>query len=372
MKRILALTLILAMLLCGCAKKHTYTPDPATTVTESAAEETTEATTEPTTVPTTEPAPVYFNPLNGEILDEPYTGRIYASTISNIPDALPHVSVNEADILMECFVNGSIIRCLALFTDISDVEAIGSVRSTRLMFNDIVQHYDAILTHAGGSGFVLSDANSRGIDDFNIDAWAIASAGTSYRDKEYGRGYEHSLFGIGSGIIAYMESNGVRTTQPADKDYCLTFTEDGTPAGGEDAEKISVTFSYNRSKKETIMQYDADLGKYVYYQYGKMMTDQITEEPEAFENVIIMFADITTRFGSGANYHTADFVAGGEGYYACGGKIIPIKWTCDSEDSPFRFLTQSGEQLDLGMGNSYIAIAPIDSPVTYGAAETAE
>ena len=90
MKRMIPMMLILALLLTGCASQ----PAEETTVATTAP---TEATTEPTTVPT-EP-PVYRNPLNGEILDAPFDGRIYASTISNIRAALPHVSVTKADIL---------------------------------------------------------------------------------------------------------------------------------------------------------------------------------------------------------------------------------------------------------------------------------
>ena len=68
----------------------------------------------------------------------------------------------------------------------------------------------------------------------------------------------------------------------------------------------------------------------------------------------------------------ADFVAGGEGYFACGGKMIPILWGCDGEDQPFWFTTQDGEPLPFGVGSTYIAITTPDSPLTYGAAEAAE
>ena len=71
---------------------------------------------------TTEPAPVYVNPLNGEILDAPFTGRIFANTVSNLADNIPHVGVVKADMLIECYVNmDSVVRCLALFTDIDSV-----------------------------------------------------------------------------------------------------------------------------------------------------------------------------------------------------------------------------------------------------------
>lgn len=327
---------------------------------------TTAPTTEPTTVPTTEPAPVYRNPLNGTILEEPFTDRIFANTISNIPDAIPHVGVNQADILVECFVNGSIIRCLALYTDIESVDAIGSTRSTRLMFNDIAQHYSAVLTHAGGSDQALKDANSRGINHYNIDsimrqAGELAQ-GVAYRDKEYKYG-EHNLFGIGSGIHAYVEAQGVDMT--LERDYGFLFAEDAVPADGEDAQSITIDLVVGKYKKETIMEYDSAAGKYTFYQYGKMMADQITEVPEQFRNVVIQFADITMN----GIYQQADFLTGGTGYYACGGKIIPMQWTCEGDEEPFRYWTMDGEPLYFSEGNSYIAICSPESPVTYTGAE---
>ena len=206
MKKILALTLALTLLLCGCGGANAAAPE--TTAAAPTVEQTQAPTTEPTTVPTTEPE-VYRNPLNGEVLDAPFTDRIFANTVSNMQDNLPHVGVTQADILIETFVNkNNIIRCLALFSNIEDVEAIGSTRSTRPIFNQIAQHYDLVLSHAGGSSQALDDAKSRGIDNFNIDSWEVSSQGTSYRDTEYNRTYENTLFGVGSGIKAYAEAQG--------------------------------------------------------------------------------------------------------------------------------------------------------------------
>lgn len=368
MKKVIAAALVLILLLIvGSAAMIIMSvnlakevPAPSTVPTTAP---TTAPTTEPTTVPTTEPPPVYTNPLNGEILDEPYTGRVFACTVSNIRDALPHVNATRADIIMEMFVNGSVLRCLALFTDLESVDAIGSVRSTRLMFNDIVQHYDAVLYHAGGSGQVLSNAGKIGIDHINMDTWDVAKMGVSYRDKEYRRGYEHSLFGVGPEMVGYAAAQGLRMTQPGDKDYGLQFVEDGTPENGETAETVSVTITYNQKyHKKTDMKYSEALGKYVWWQYDMEMRDQITDEPEAFENVIIMFADISND----GMYQVADFPAGGSGYFACGGKLVPILWHCDGDTSPFVFTDTNGQRLNLGTGNTYIAITQPDSAVTWG------
>ena len=357
---LLALAICLALLLCGCGAKSEPTVEttPAAEAVEVTEAPATESTTEPATEPSTEPAPAYVNPLNGEILDEPFTGRIFANTVSNLADNIPHVGVTQADVLIECYVNmDSVVRCLALFTDIEDVEAIGCTRSTRPMFNSIAQHYDLILSHAGGSDQALQDAKDRGVENFNIDAWVVASTGASYRDTEHKRSYENTLYGIGSGIKAYAESQGYPMT--LERDYGLSFTDDGTPADGAEAKEISITLVYGKAKKETVMAYDDSLGKYTFNQYGKVMQDLLTEEVEAFRNVIVMYADISTT----GIYHIADFNAGGTGYFACGGKLIPITWTCDGDKEPFRFFTESGEPLELGRGNTYIAICTPESPV---------
>lgn len=378
MKRSLCLLLVLSMLLCGCGGKMEYVADNAVNTAPGAADEplggtpgridveetvaeTPEETTEATTVPT-EPE-IFRNPLNGEILDAPFTGRVFANTVSNLQDNLPHVGINHADVVMEMYVNmNNVVRCLALFTDIEAVDAIGSTRSTRPIFNDIAQHYDLILAHAGGSDTALRDAAWREIDNFNIDSWEVAKTGASYRDTVYNRSYENSLFGVGSAIKAYAESKGV--AMELEKDYGFRFADEGTPADGEAADKISLTMVYGQAKKDTSFVYNAEMDKYIWNQYGQEMRDQITDELEGFTNVIVMFADITHQ----GIYHMADFVAGGSGYYANGGKLIPITWACDDEDSAFRFLREDGETLEMGAGNTYIAIVTPESPVTWEAA----
>ena len=363
MKKLIALLLIASLILCGCGASTPAATEATTAPTEAPATEATEAPTETTEAPT-EPPVVYRNPLNGEVLDEPYTGRIFAVTISNIRDALPHYGTMEADILMEMWVNGSIIRDLALYTDVSKAEAIGSVRSDRLMFNQIVKMYDAVLADAAGSDQVLNDARNTGVNRMTIDTGDATDYAYRAKDRAFTfkpeSKYEHTLFAKGAGLLDFAQKKGFSVTQPADKDYNLHFTEDGTP-DGETANSVNVTFTYRNNKKDTTMVYDESLGKYVYNQYGKVMVVGDTEDPECFTNVIIMLADITR----GDVYYTANFTGGGTGYYANGGKIIPITWGCDGEESPFWFKTADGQDLELGVGNTYMAIAPQDSPVTY-------
>lgn len=361
MRRTLALILALCALLSGCASTPAETETAAPTA-QATTEPTTEPTEEPTTVPTTEPEPVYTNPLTGEVIDEPLDTRIFAVSINNIYNAVPHCGVVDADIFMEMFVNGSIVRGLALFTDPSSVPSIGSVRSTRYMFTNIAAHYDAIVAHAGGSYYVLSDASTRGVDGFNIDTGT--STYYSFRDGERSKSgipWEACLMAKGEGLVEKALESGIDISQDPEKDYKLIFTEDGTPADGESAQSITVTFK-SYGMKDTTMAYDAEAEAYAYWQHNKQMFDGTTGAPETFKNVIIMLADIKiNQYG----YHEADFLQGGTGYYACGGKIIPIIWGCDADDQPFWFQTEDGQPLSLGVGNSYIAVAPLESIVVY-------
>lgn len=367
MKRFLALMLACIMLLCcGCGGADDTalaTPnfDDHAQIGDNNDSAPTPTPT-PTLAPTPTPAPQYVNPLNGEILSAPYTGRIVACSISNKSDAIPHAGLNDADIYMEMFVNNSIIRGLALYTDVSKVNVIGSIRSNRLMFNDIVTHYDAITVHSGGSDQVLNATWNEKIDNANVGIWDAEKVGASYRDQSFGRIYENTLFAKGPQLANYIEkTKELRVTGEKGKNYYLTFVDDGTP-NGETANTVSVKFTYQGAVKETIMKYDAATDRYIYHQYGEKMSDLFTKEDEGFTNVIVM----NTKISMNGKYQVADFTAGGDGYYANGGQLIPITWSCAGDREAFQFFTADGKPLELGRGNSYIAIAPIGSPITWG------
>ena len=309
---------------------------------------------------TIDPDPKYENPLNGEIIEEPYTGRIFASTISNVYEAIPHLGVNDADIVLEMYVNNSVVRCLALYSDIRGVK-MGGVRSTRLMFHQLAEMYDFVLCHSGGSNQVLNDAKARGFDLFNIDSWDAKQYKTSYRNTSGGRYYENSLFGNGDNIVKYAESLGMRTTQPAGMDYGLDFADEGTPVNGEAASTVNISLRFDASRKDTIMKYNADLDRYEFWQYNRKMTDIASGKAEAFKNVIVMKTEIYLN----GKYQMASFTKGGDGYFACGGKLVPIKWSCASEESPIEFFLAGGTPLELERGNTYIAIAPKASVIEW-------
>ena len=361
MKKVILLTMVLAALLLGCGKE-----EPAPT---EAPVETTQATLapteEPTEAPTTEPAPVYRNPLNGEIVEEPFTNRIFGFTIGNTKEALPHYGVSKCDLLFETFVNGLTTRRFAMFSNIKDVDSVGGSRSMRVQFTDLCQGYDAIGVHAAGSSYVMADMRDSGIDNIHSEQW---DADFYYRDKERmknGYSMEHCLYVRGADVWQYAQDQGMRVTQEPDKDYGLHFREDAAPADGEDARKITITFHLANRDKDTVMTYSPSFNAYTMQQYGIDMVDGIYDNaPELYKNVFALY--FPYHYESRI-YHVPETIGEGEGYFACDGKIIPILWHRADDLSPFTFTLTDGMPLEQGVGSSYIAMLPTDSQVTWQA-----
>jgi len=362
MNKVIALFLVLSLMLCGCSElippKSTLPPETVPVLRSLAAEpETIPETvpeTEPETQPETEPEPVYVNPLNGSVMDGPMEQRIFAISINNLREAVPHYGINKADLFFESFVNGSIIRCLALYTDPSAADVIGPVRSTRVMWADLCMRFNAINAHAGGTNFKVSNPGRWKWDNFNIDvqddAYYAFRDMDRYKNQKYA--WEHCLFIKGPGLIDKAEEKGVSVYQDPEKDFCLQFTEDGTPENGQDALDFTVTITMRNNRKDSRMVYDSQLGKYVFHQYDQQMVDGATGEPEAFRNVVILMGEM--RYDG--IYEVMDFEKGGTGWFACGGRAIPITWYCDDTASPPRLFTEDGQSVALGQGNTYIAI----------------
>jgi hypothetical protein len=60
-----------------------------------------------------------------------------------------------------------------------------------------------------------------------------------------------------------------------------------------------------------------------------------------------------------------DLVGSGKGYFACGGKIVPILWSRNTETAPFVYTLEDGTPVELGIGKTYVGIIPKGSPVEY-------
>ncbi len=365
----LALVVVLVALICVCCALQQEQESEATQPSSSTAQQTvpstqttapTETTVPPTTQLPTQPQSEYYNAFTGEILEEPIAARPFLISINNSRNAMPLCGLNDVDMVFEMLVNERSTRLLAVVTDVRMIQRIGAIRSLRFNFIDLAQAYNGIVVYASGSQMVLSDLKEAGID--HINALGGNNGGAFYREQgrlDAGYAREHTLFTIPSLMVQLAQKRGYTIATEEYVDYGFRFAQDGTPENGETANTI--TMSYFTGNKQTIMKYNEETGRYLFHQYGADQIDGNTGDPLTFKNVFTLFA-VNEDVGQ---YHVAQLLGSGDGYYACGGKIIPIKWYHEVETEPFTFTLADGTPLVQSVGNSYVGIVPTGSAFSY-------
>ena len=366
---LLALLLVLGAAGCGQANAPINTPlpvpdEPDATPTPTPAP-TPEATAVPSPEPTPEPEPAYRNPFNGAPLEEPFSNRPVIAMLDNHTEAQPHCGNSQADILYEVLVEGSITRMMGVFSDINAVSKLGPVRSIRPYYLDLALSYDALICHAGGSDAAYSRISAERLN--NIDGVRGSyKFYPFYRDpNRLYHGVEHALFTTGPNVLTTVAEKGYRTglNSPETYDSGLKFSRDACPAEGEDAASVTVTFY--PGYKTTDFRYDADTGRYAMRQFGVNYTDGNTGETVSFENLIVFSAEGYVL----DSYGRRSFVlvnTTGKGYYANGGKLIPITWSRGANSGPFHYYREDGTELSVSPGHTYIGIIPrVNAGISY-------
>ena len=339
--------------------------EPAPFLAGETVEEEPAETAEP--VETEEPTPEepetrdrFINPLTGEAAESDTLGfRPYIVMINNIVVAQPHVGVSQADMIWELMDEGGITRMMAFFNDIRDVEKVGSIRSARWYNVSVAQAFDAYLVHAGGSQEALDYIDYDGISDIDYVRGRY-TGDTFYRDPtRQAHGIEHSLFATGEGIVQSAADLGYEPLHPGwyyvygDEFYSLHFSDTAEDQCTEPANLIRLIYA---GGKTTSFTYDEEKGLYTAEQYGSTYTDN-GEEPVYFRNVLVLNAD--TVLQEDGLHLTITMEGSGDGYFACGGKYIPIRWEREDVLNNFQFFTEDGEPLSLGVGKSFVAVQQV-------------
>lgn len=357
---------LLCLTLTACGGQTdagTQTPDPTASVSPSPSA----PAPSQSVSPSPEPDPESFNPLTGLPMDEEQAAaRPAAILLNNLSSALPQQGNSGADIIYEVVAEGGITRMLGVYQSLADVGIIGSVRSARPYYVELALGHDALLIHAGASedGYrLMEELDVDHLDGVN-GTYSNSALGLFWRDQDRmaGKHYavEHSLVTSGEAASAVLSRSSFRLTHAEDYTPALTFAPDAAPQNGEDADTVTVSFS---SVKTGVFRYDAGSGLYRVEQSSGPYIDGNTGEQIAVTNVLVLRADITN---SGDSYgHVNVTLDRGEGWFACGGKLVPITWRKDGPQSPITYALEDGSPLVLGQGKSYVNIVGLTRPVSW-------
>ena len=362
MKRLFCLMLAAALSLCvfaGCGGGDSSSPSSSAPSISS----------EPAATPTPEPEDTFDGqPLTGEAKGDDYVAsRPVAIMINNRSDSRPTRGLSDADVLYEIMVEGGITRFMALFPDTNFGE-VGPVRSARDQFFRLIRPFQPLYLFVGRSGITQQYFDDTEYGDLAVNGMNVSFA---YRDdSRHAAGYptDATAYTSGEKIESLIESRGIDMSRELTSpifDF-VDYNESPRELSGESATDIKIVHS---SSYRTGFTYDAASGRYLTSLYSKSagytpMVDEANGQRMAFENVIVLFTEITQYpyDGTGTNpdYKKVDYDFGGVGYYISNGRAEKILWQKGPIDYPLLLTDEAGESLKVNCGKSYVAVVSLN------------
>lgn len=340
------------------------TPDKETTSSDETSPDETDAAEE-TTVPAETEEERIYDYLNGKtVTKSEQMKRPVAIMLNNIKDCLPQNSLNEGDIYYEFPVEGGITRIMMLVSDYESLGVVGSIRSSRDYYVDMLHTHNALYIHAGGSPMAYDKLFAQGIN--YMDAVTTYIPDMFYRDlnRLSYMASEHTLMTTGERIV-----NGISFMKYETKhsdDFVPTFqfyneSEDVQPVGSA-ASHVHMNSTFLQTVD---FVYDADKGEYLRYQYNGMPhVDGLTGEQLSVKNVVILFTDVALIPGDESGRLSVNTVGSGEGYYITNGRRKVITWSREHATAPLVLKYKDGEPLILNCGKTFICV--VDKSVANG------
>lgn len=292
-----------------------------------------------------------LNPLTGryDLKDSLVNKRPISIMINNAHKSWPQKSISAADIIYELPVEGGMSRLMAVYADYTKAETFGSVRSVRHDFVELSMPLNTVFIHWGGSPSGYDALRNYGIDD--IDGMVYANT-YFYTDKTLQKPIEHCRFMTKQNItdaIANLKIPSDTSLQPA---YRFHTGEEPLAFSDTEAGKASVRFSGSLTVD---YQYDPASGKYQKSEYGEVTPDGNTGEPVLIDNVFILYSRVDLMADG---VHKDIHLTNGTGYYLTKGTKTKINWSKGNPDDPMKYTLESGEELTVNPGNSWVLFAP--------------
>lgn len=357
---ILLALLLAAGVFAGCSKKEEESEPVKEEVIEEPAEE-------PVEEPQEEVLPENQNLLTGvaDLTAEAIGKRPVAVMVNNIPEAMPQYGVEKADVIFEIPVEGDQTRFMALYGDYTQVPVVCAIRSCRAYFPAISQGFDAFYVNWG-----IDESMDHYIAALELDQYDGMNnpGGLFGRDQsrlDAGYALEHTAYFDGTKFAAYVQSQGTRTDIVDDKkDTAFRFNgmDEQLKAEGDDCTSLTVNFGAQTAS----FTYDESTKTYKKDNSGQPQIDGVTGSQLAFTNVIILETSITVRDSVGHKEVDWDGGENAVGYYVSNGGMQKITWNKEpnNEWSRLRFFDESGEELSINRGKTYIALVYPDRITT--------
>ncbi|MBA4347871.1 MAG: hypothetical protein C0413_03365 [Clostridiales bacterium] len=378
--------LVLALLLSSCAPTQVpaaATPAesdvPMVTIAQT-------ATPTPTPSPTPTPKPINRSLTSGREIPEGTPLRPFILSIDNSNGAKPQTSLMEADIVYEFLAEAAITRFQALFNDTYPAYA-GPVRSTRYYIIDMVQEWDCMYLHEGYvvlkkpyrrlpqdliplylpkgdfPGFSKKFYRTLGAyDDFEVEN------GYKFRMTETSRGSVHALYyRIAALVNRYY---GEHTAREAKR---FNFMEGITYENGTPFTKVTLPYDNNKNPEWIQFTYDAQKNRLYRFESGEpAMTRTLTDHGDNYvteqmnvQNLIVQYVEYGSVKEDAKHRRTCGMIGSGKCEYFINGLHVSGTWSRPTAEDFTTYMLDDGSLVTLEPGNTWIAVHPSNTPVTY-------
>lgn len=321
----------------------TTTEAPQSTTTEAPETTTTVAVTTTTLVPDVPRQPLTGAPLASEddIVDRP----ALAVKIDNHPDARRnHTGLARADIVFEEKVEGSLTRFAAVFHT-QDADPIGPIRSGREQDVGFLTSLNSpLFGWSGGNPGVTRLIRS----SFLIDVGAPSNGGSYYRGP--GRS-PHNLYSDSDALYALTPDN-----HPGPPPTQFAYLDDDQVFAGEPGRDVSFTIG----SIDVEWNWNDDEQRYERSQEGDEHIDKTYGRIGA-ENVVLLGMDYR-QSSIDANAPEAVSLGTGVAVVFSNGEFVTGTWDHELAIYPFTLTLDSGEQIELTPGQTWIELVEVDTP----------
>lgn len=346
--KFLALFLVLGVLLSGCTEPE---PEPVAII---------PAPTQTTQAPEPEPEPVYeIAPLTGvaylEGENEFLLMPAVLARVDNSTPGRPQLALNDADIVYVTRVEVGLTRLLPVWHS-RIPEAIGPVRSVRPVDPAVIDPYHGVFAYSGGQAPFKNAAKATGLVMSDEDT--EIGKGTYYRDKDR-RAPWNLMFSAQKLQLAYKDSQPL---PPAHFEFAVlpTAVSDGVAVLG-----LNVKYPQMASKWElgtaSFPWAMASEPAWLRTQDGKSHVqangDQVVAKNIVVLEVVHDNSFVDPKYGAipKAKLENNEGIAHifSDGYY------IQAGWSKGDSEAGIRLFTETGEQLKLAIGNTWVELMDI-------------
>ena len=303
-----------------------------------------------------------INPLTGQPLPSSLrTQRPIIVCVNNDIAARPHLGLSRADVVYEYLMEGfGITRFGAIFYS-QDSDAIGPVRSARLINFYLGALYDAGLACSGASDRVrFALKNDAPFPYLDID---LDDPSNNRYSVSIGSDYRTRLRTSTPSLRKWLTDLGVEEVPSL-----RGFTFGDVPAGGAPATLVSIPYP-TFTGSQVNYRYDPGSGRYLRFLGGEPHLDGNTNQQLAVDNVIIQVVphEVTdiVEDALGSRSIRLNLFGSGRAIVVRNGLAFEGTWRSETRGDLPRFFDLSGNEVPLQPGKSWISIVPETYVVPY-------